>query len=144
MKKIIDLLPILKAIDGVEDVERKQKDDEDIFRFRYCGIKFTAASYSGGYGVIFAKYLYKPKLLSGGKAKSALIDWATNLISVPKELKFWLAAVHVSDHHIFHFPFTTFSVDTVETILRGFVEEFPNILEQFSKDGQVEFDNAED
>ena len=88
--------------------------------------------------------MYKPKLLSGGKAKSALINWATNLIPVPKEYKFWLNVVHVSDHHIFYFPFNKFSVETVETILRGFVEEFPDILEQFSKDGQVEFDNRED
>ena len=144
MAKIVDLLPILKAIDGVEDIDRKQEDDEDNYKFRYCGIKFTAKSMSGGIGVIYAKYLYKPKLLSGGKAKSALIDWATSLISIPNEYKFWLNVVHVSDHHIFFFPFKEFSVDTVETILRGFVEEFPNILEQFSKDGQVEFDNAED
>lgn len=144
-RKKINLLTLISAIDGVEGVryEKQESRDKVNYTFRYRGIKFEAY-FSGDFGFIDTGYWYKPKLLSNGKAKAAFVEWGTKLVPGPDGLKEFFLVTHVSNYHAFSFPFNDFVSETIETILKGYVEELPNILEQFSKDGQVEFNNDED
>ncbi len=143
MPEITNLYPLLTAIDGVEDIETNQTQDEDNYTLRYRGVKFKAYSRSN-FARVYVQFFYRGKAFSERKARAALVEWGEKLVPESSELEPFFLVTHYSDCHGFSFPFNKFDSETIETILSGFVDEFPDIIDPFSKNGQVEFSNRED